>query len=253
MSREEFLLREREPLAESKLRAYAVLLARRAAREPLAYITGEKEFWSLAFSVTPAVLIPRPETELLVELALEHARHQRRTMRIVDIGTGSGAVAIALAKHLHTATVWATDVSPAAITVAEVNAARHGVKGRVRFFEADLFPPEAEADRFDVIVSNPPYVASAELSILAPEVREWEPRPALDGGADGLDCYRRIIAAAAAHLAEGGAVFLEIGSDQAAAVNGLFSRAGGYRPASVWRDYAGLDRVIAAEKAAALG
>jgi release factor glutamine methyltransferase len=253
LEREEFYLRLHERLNPSGRDAFEKLLERRAAREPLAYITGEKEFWSLDFLVTPAVLIPRPETELLVELALDYAGElaRDRRIKILDIGTGSGAIAVSLAKHLPESEVWAVDMASAALAIARANAERHNVEERMRFLRGDLFDAlDGTGVRFDLIVSNPPYIRTAELAGLAPEIREWEPLTALDGGADGLDCYRRLIGAAPLHLNEGGRILLEIGADLAEAVVGLFAGAGGYGPAGVQRDYAGRDRVVTAVKGA---
>jgi release factor glutamine methyltransferase len=256
LEQSEFYLRLGERLSSRHQEQFEKLLERRAAREPLAYITGKKEFWSLDFIVTPAVLIPRPETELLVELALDCARADRQAngIRILDIGTGSGAIAVSLAAHLPQSEVWAVDISGAALAVAEANAKRHGVAKRMRFFPGDLFEPVSRAAAlFDLIVANPPYIRSAELATLAPEIRRWEPLAALNGGADGLDYYRRIIGGAPSRLSDGGTVLLEIGSDLAAAVAGLFDGAGCYRPAEIHRDYAGRERVVAAVKGRARG
>jgi release factor glutamine methyltransferase len=245
----EIFLRLEERLSLRDQEEFQQLLDRRAAREPLAYITGHKEFWSLDFIVTPAVLIPRPETELLVELALDCAREllRREPIKILDIGTGSGAIAVSLAKHLPESTIWAVDVSTAALGIAEANAKRHGVDKRVEFLCGDLFDALDEAEaKFDVIVSNPPYIRHAELSGLAPEIRDWEPLTALDGGADGLGYYRSIIRAAPGHLNDDGRMMLEIGSDMAEPVIALIALAGCFAPANVHRDYAGHDRVVAA-------
>jgi release factor glutamine methyltransferase len=252
----ELYLRLQDRLGSRDQEQFQGLLARRGAREPLAYITGNKEFWSLDFIVTPAVLIPRPETELLVELALACARElpSNQRVKILDIGTGSGVIAVSLAKHLPESAVWAVDISAAALGVARANAKRHNVEGRIRFLQGDLFDGVDEADaKFDLILSNPPYIRSAELPGLAPEIRDWEPWAALDGGADGLDCYRKIVGAAPTCLTEGGRLVLEIGSDLTEAVADLFARAGCYGPASVHRDCAGRDRAVGAVKGASSG
>jgi len=231
------------------------LLTRRAKGEPVAYITGHKEFWSLDFVVTPDVLIPRPETELVVELTLEVAimATTKAPLKILDIGTGSGVIAIALAKELPAAEIWAVDVSAAALNIAEINAQRHGVAERIKLLDGDLFDPFTElGHRFDVIVSNPPYVLSKEIANLGREVRDWEPKMALDGGPDGLDCYRQIIGGAHTYLAPEGRVLLEIGEDQGTAVAGLFVPAGRFEAATIFQDYAGKDRVIGASKIARL-
>ena len=222
-------LRLKNRLSSGDQEQFQKLLERRAAREPLAYITGNKEFWSLDFIVTPAVLIPRPETELLVDLALDCARElpSRQRIKILDIGTGSGAIAVSLAKHLPESEVWAVDISGASLRVAAANAKQHNVTERMRFVRGDLLDAlDQVGATFDLILSNPPYVRSAELAGLAPEIRDWEPRTALDGGVDGLDYSRRLIGAAPSHFNEGGRMLLEIGSDAAQAVVDLFARAG---------------------------
>jgi release factor glutamine methyltransferase len=242
-------------LNDSDEKIFRESLTRRAQGEPVAYITGHKEFWSLDFVVTPDVLIPRPETELVVELTLEGAimATTKAPLKILDIGTGSGVIAIALAKELPAAEIWAVDVSAAALNIAEVNARRHGVAERIKFLDGDLFNPIAELGRrFDVIISNPPYVLSKEIANLGREVRDWEPKMALDGGPDGLDCYRQIIGGAHTYLAPEGRVLLEIGDDQGTAVAGLFVRAEGFEAATIFQDYAGKDRVIGASKIARL-
>jgi release factor glutamine methyltransferase len=216
------------------------LLARRRAREPLAYIVGHKEFWSLDFSVTPDVLIPRPETELLVELAL-----QTRARYFCDLGTGSGCIAVALASESPQAEIWALEVSPAALAVAQANARRHAVAGQVRFVETDLFVSVA-GRRFDAVISNPPYVPAADMEDLQPELA-WEPRQALDGGAAGLDVIQRLLAAAPAHLVDGGYLFMEIGACQEPAVTAL-AKAAGFAEISVHQDAAGLPRVLLARR-----
>ncbi|HEX2226273.1 MAG TPA: peptide chain release factor N(5)-glutamine methyltransferase [Candidatus Binatia bacterium] len=251
LTREDLFTRLREQISVPDQHRFRRLLRRRAAREPLAYITGHKEFWSLDFVITPAVLIPRPETELLVELILDHAGgySANRALRILDIGAGSGAIAVTLAKYLPHAEVWAIDVSGAALGVAETNAKRHRVEKRMRFFQGDLFHALSQEDAiFDIIVSNPPYIRHAELAALAPEVCWWEPAGALDGGIDGLDFYRKIIATSACHLRDGGRIFFETGSELAEAVVVLFAGAGTYLPADTFRDYAGLNRVVAATR-----
>jgi release factor glutamine methyltransferase len=230
------------PACHDRLRA---MLVRRLAREPLPYIVGRKEFWSLDFVVTPAVLIPRPETELLVELSIETTNRRGSPARLCDLGTGSGCIAVVLAREVPGAEVWAVDVSEAALAVAATNARQHGVAARIHFMASDLLGALARP-RFDLIVSNPPYVATADLAHSQPELR-WEPHAALDGGQAGLETIRRVLAAAPAHLAEGGWLMMEFGADQAAAVTGL-ARAAGLRDLSVRRDCAGRPRVLVARK-----
>jgi release factor glutamine methyltransferase len=215
---------------------FAAWLRRRLAGEPVAYITGEREFYSLAFKVTPAVLIPRPETELLVELAIERVAPDTPAS-VLDLGTGSGCVAVAIAKHRPRARVTATDISRVALAVARENAARHGTD--IEFIESDWFAALA-GRRFDLIVANPPYVAEGDRHLSEGDVR-FEPRAALVGGADGLTCIRTIAADSRAHLARGGRLFIEHGHDQAARCRALLHEQG-YREVMSRRDLAGIER-----------
>jgi release factor glutamine methyltransferase len=250
MNQADFYVRVDDVIGPDVERQLWRLLRRRARREPLAYITGHKEFWSLDFIVTPDVLIPRPETELLVEAALERTRSVARSvLKILDVGTGSGAIAVCLAKELPEAQISAIDISSRALQVARENAERHGVADRIRFVQGDLFAPVAgEPESFDLILANPPYIRSADLAELAPEIREWEPIAALDGGADGLAYYRRIATDCESYLTTGGHVPLEIGDTMGEAVARIFARAGGYETPVILRDYAGKERVIATRK-----
>ena len=217
--------------------AFAALAERRRQGEPIAYILGEREFYGLEFGVTQAVLIPRPETELLVELALERIPGDAAA-RVLDLGTGSGAIAVALAKQRPQARVTAVDVDYAALTVARANAKRHGVS--VRFFCGDWFGA-LPGESFELIVSNPPYVAAGDAHLAVGDVR-FEPQRALLGGADGLDCIRAIVAKARAHLGPGAWLLFEHGYDQAEACRALLE-AGGYREVQSWPDLAGIPRV----------
>lgn len=246
----EFYLRVDEAIVPDVELRFWELLRRRAAREPLAYITGYKEFWSLDFDVTPDVLIPRPDTEVLVEAALERARSMDKSpLKIIDIGTGSGAIAVSLATELRQGEVTAVDISSAALRVARGNAERHGVAQRIRFVEGDMFAPvAAERESFHLIVANPPYIRSGDLAGLAPEIREWEPIVALDGGTDGLDAYRRIVSESGRYLAADGHVLIEIGDGMGKSIAEMFANAGDCEAAAVLRDYAGNERVIAARK-----
>ncbi|MGD0156404.1 MAG: peptide chain release factor N(5)-glutamine methyltransferase [Terracidiphilus sp.] len=203
---------------------YRALVERRRDDEPIQYIAEEVEFYGLAFQVNRDVLIPRPETEHVVERAIALAGGFERP-RIVDVGTGSGAIAVALAKALPEAQIFATDISEAALAVAQANAERHGVADRVQFFEGDLLEPVA-GERFEIVISNPPYVAEIDRDRLAVEVRDYEPVLALFAGADGLDVYRRLVPGALGALVPGGFVALEIGCGQKAAVESLLVRAG---------------------------
>lgn len=251
MERERLYMNTEAPMSAGQEAKFRELVLRRSRREPVAYVTGHKEFWSLDFVVTPEVLIPRPETELLVEVALQYVGklEEESSVKILDLGTGSGVIPVCLAKEKPTAKIVAVDISPIALDVARMNATRHGVANRIRFLSGDLFAPLKPLRKtFTVIVSNPPYIRTGELSTLAPEISSWEPMIALDGGAEGMDAYRRIIEQAHEYLAPGGAIVLEIGADLASAVAELFARSGSYGPASMFQDYAGKDRVIAAMK-----
>ncbi len=234
------------PLSPEQQARFHKLVARRADREPLAYLLGHREFYGLDFLVDPRVLIPRPETEHLVEEALRLAARLPPSLRLADVGTGSGAIAVALAVHLPQATVYALDASAEALAMAAANAQRHGVSGRVRCLAGDLLTPLPEA--VHLIVANLPYVARDEWAALAPEIREHEPRQALDGGPDGLNLIRRLLATAPSHLCPGGAVLLEIGAGQGAAVIALARRHFPQAAVRLLPDYAGLDRVVVVSK-----
>jgi release factor glutamine methyltransferase len=237
------LMTEAVQLNPDVIRAFRRMVARRAEHEPLAYIIGRKEFFSLDFEVTPAVLIPRPETETLIEEALKFLAPRKKPPRVLDIGTGSGAIAVAIAMNALDAHLVATDVSDDALEVARHNATRHRCEDRIDFIRADLFP--AADARFDLIVSNPPYIADADLDALQPEIRLYEPRLALTAGPDGLDFYRRIAADCRSRLNPDGALMVEIGAGQASAIEALFRRAG-FSNIDAVRDLAGIERVVLA-------
>jgi release factor glutamine methyltransferase len=226
-----------EAVAAASEKAFVDLAGRRLQGEPMAYILGEREFYGLEFRVTPAVLIPRPETELLVELALQRIS-EGAPARVLDLGTGSGAIAVVLARERPQAQLTAVDVDYAALGVARENAARH--KARVRFFCGDWFGA-LPGERFDLIVSNPPYVAAGDAHLAQGDVR-FEPQRALLGGADGLDCIRAIALNARVHLRPGAWLLLEHGHDQAEACRALL-QAQGYREVQSWPDLAGIPRV----------
>jgi len=213
-----------KPLAESELAGYRDLIKRRLGGEPVAYLLGEHEFWALPFWIDPSVLVPRPDTETVIETALAMRPDRAAPCSVLDLCTGSGVIAIALARELPAARVVATEISAEAAAVARRNAERHGVADRVDVRVGDLFAPVA-GERFDLIASNPPYIATAVIATLAPEVRR-EPALALDGGADGLAFYDRICREAASHLGPGGGLVVEHGFDQADAVRERFARAG---------------------------
>jgi release factor glutamine methyltransferase len=222
---------------------FASLLDQRFRGEPIQYITGETEFYGLPFKVTPDVLIPRPETEHLVEKTIKLAG-LRAAPRMIDICTGSGAIAIALAHALPAADITATDLSPAALTIARENAQRNSVESRIRFLQGDLLEPVA-GERFDLLVANPPYVPAIDRESMSVEVRDHEPALALFAGVDGLDIYRRLISAAPGVLVPGSFIVLEIGHGQARAVEELLATAG-FRAIEFIPDLQGIPRVACA-------
>jgi release factor glutamine methyltransferase len=229
---------------------FRTLVQKAATGYPVAYLTGTKEFFSLSFEVTPDVLIPRPETEILVERTIRALRSvPRPAARILDLGTGSGCIAVSLARHLPDARIAASDCSPAALAVARRNAERHGVAERIEFRCGDLFEPWSTADSepaiFDFIVCNPPYVA--ENGPVEPQVREYEPHVALFAGADGLDLIRRIVRDAARFLRPAAQLLLEIGFDQASAVRALLDPAV-WTDVAFYRDGGGHPRVLHARR-----
>ena len=236
-----------QPLESEERRHFKALILKRVQGTPTQYLTGVQEFWSLAFRVTPAVLIPRPETEHLVELALNLARSFSQPA-ILDLGTGSGAIAISLKHELPHANIYASDLSEAALTIARENAQSLLAAGRqMTFFQGDLFAPFSEMT-FDLIVSNPPYISESDYAALACEVREHEPKLALYAGKDGLDVYRCLVAQAPAHLNPHGCVLVEIGFGQKDAVVRIFEQHH-FSIERIVKDYAGIERVIAARKA----
>jgi len=236
----EIATHEREPVGEAGAQQWELLLQRRLTGESVARIIGEREFYGLAFGLNAATLEPRPETEMLVDLAIASLP---KGGRLLDLGTGSGAIAIAVLVNRSDASAVATDLSAVALQAARGNAERHGIERRISLLPGNWFEPvEAE---FNLIISNPPYITSAIVDTLSPEVRDFDPRLALDGGPDGLAPYRVIAAQAAQYLVPGGQVLVEIGYDQGAAVMALFVEAG-FGDVMVYRDLAGLDRVTSA-------
>lgn len=230
------------PLDETELAAYRGMVTRRGRREPLQHILGTQEFYGLDFEVSPDVLIPRHDTETLVTTALESVPAARS---VLDIGTGSGCIAIAVAKQLPAAMVLATDISEAALVVARRNAELNGTN--IELLHGSLLEPVGDRC-FDLILSNPPYIPSADIASLEPEVRHGDPLRALDGGIDGLDIYRLLVPAAVAHLNPGGWLLVEVGVGQAADVARLFREVPGYGEPIVVADPGGIERVVGAER-----
>jgi release factor glutamine methyltransferase len=231
------------------LERFEAMVVRRAAREPLAYIVGRREFFSLELAVRPGVLIPRPETETVVEAALEFLR-AHPAASVLDIGTGSGAIAIAIAANAPAARIVATDISKVSLEIAADNATRHRCEHRIAFRAGDCFAAlAAGATPFDLIVSNPPYIPHTGIAALEPEVRDFEPTVALEGGTDGMDFYRRIAAGLARWLVPGGEAILEVGAGQADTVAAMM-RGAGWSGAERLRDLAGVARVVRARRAA---
>lgn len=229
------------------------ILKKRAAGEPLQYLLGEADFMGLALKVSPGVLVPRPETEILVERALDWVAEQKRDLKVLDIGSGSGNIAIALAKSASglRLSIASVDISDICLETARANAARHGVGDRVTFFGSDIFSSFKENEAFDVIISNPPYVTQDEYQDLPQDVKR-EPRAALVGGEDGLYFYRRIQEGARRHLKGLGIIFLEIGETQAEAVKDIFCDRSFWADARIIKDYNDKDRVAIIERSRGL-
>ena len=239
------LYRENPELSPSQMDTLSGILMRRGKREPLQYILGHVDFYGIDIRVGTGVLIPRPETEFLVEASIKSAFSQKSTtgepVHILDLCTGSGCVALAIGKHLPSAVVYATDISDKALSYAYENRKRNGI-GNVTFLKGDLYEP-VDGQEFDLIVSNPPYVKSNDMNLLQPEIIDWEPREALDGGKDGMVFYRRILPLAGRCLKEGGAIFLEIGQGGAYEVIEI-AVSSGFSCEHIIRDYAGIQRVL---------
>ncbi|GHA37747.1 release factor glutamine methyltransferase [Devosia pacifica] len=234
--------REREEAPEQATILYNSLIEKRASGMPVARLTNEQWFYGLAFQLSPATLVPRPETEALVDLALAMLGAQEAP-RFLDLGTGSGCIGVSIAANLPRVTGVATDLSVEALRVAADNARRHGVADRLKFLEGEWFRALDELHSFDLIVSNPPYIQSDVITGLAREVREHDPLLALDGGTDGLDAYRQLAAEAGRYLRPRGKLAVEIGFDQGEAVSALFEEAG-FADVIIEKDLAGLDRIV---------
>lgn len=243
LTRVELYLEPTRALSLSEQAGFTKLVERRGLREPVPYITGVQEFMALEFAVSKDVLIPRADTEALVETALNWARQEQGPLRLLDLCTGSGVVAVCLAHYLPQAEVWAGDISVAALSIARANASRHNAK--VHFRQGDLLEPFTGQAPFRLVTANPPYIPGGEIEGLEPEVSFAEPRLALDGGPDGLDFYRRIAAEVQAVLVPGGKLMLEIGWDQYEGVREILLGAG-FLEIGLVQDYAGRDRVVTA-------
>ncbi len=241
-----------EPLTDAQRAVMRDLAKRRAKSEPVAYLVGHREFFSLDFRVTPDVLIPRPDTETLVVELLDAAR-PLESPRVLDLGTGSGCIAIAVAVNLPSARVTATDLSEAALAVARGNAETHSVSDRIRFLQGDLFSPLDAGEQFEVIASNAPYIADHESETLQNDVRKYEPHSALFAGPNGTEVLFRIIDGASARLVPGGAMLLEISPEQAPVVRARIESSGAYQDIRMVKDSAGLARVVCARRKNRLG
>ncbi|MBN2123208.1 MAG: peptide chain release factor N(5)-glutamine methyltransferase [Deltaproteobacteria bacterium] len=241
------------PLTEEEVAGYRSLIKRRILREPIQYITGRQEFWSMEFAVGPDVLIPRPESEILVEQVLLLKREgmlpEGKPLRVLDIGTGSGCLAVSVAKEIEEASLWATDVSGKALSVALLNARRHGMEGRIEFRQGDIWQPFAHEEMlFEMILSNPPYISSGAMDTLPQEVRDYEPRGALDGGEEGLFYIKRILSEGPAFLSPGGWVLLEMDPEQIPKAVDIVESSGFYGEHRRVKDHCHRYRVLMARK-----
>jgi release factor glutamine methyltransferase len=243
----DLLVRYDEQPSEAERGRFRELIQRRVAGWPVAYLVGTRDFYLLSFDVSPAVLVPRPETETLVLEALGTLK-PLAAPAVLDLGTGSGCIAVSIAYQKKDARVTAVDVSPDALAVARRNAAKHGVADRIEFLQGDLFAPVPPGRTFDLVVSNPPYIAPGEFPSLAPDVRDHEPRIALEGGPDGLAFYRRIAAGVGPFLKPGGRLLMEIGYTQDEFVRAILAAEAALEVGPTLRDMGGHPRVVAARK-----
>ena len=239
-----------QPLNERDISSYRSLVKRRINREPVQYITGVQEFWSLEFIVGPQVVIPRPETEVLVEQVLSIWGDEKgHGPTILDLGTGSGAIAISLARELQGATIWASDISDEALKLARINSEKHGEDNRIQFIQGDLFHAlDVKSHKFDIIVSNPPYIASEDYHLLPPEVRDYEPRRALDGHEGGIFFIEKIIMEGPGYLKPGGWLLIEMDPRQTLKALKMIEQSGHYGEKRCVKDYSQKDRVVMARK-----
>jgi release factor glutamine methyltransferase len=253
LSREGLYTRLKDPIGEGEKRVSEALINRRLSGEPLQYILGRQEFWSIDLKVDPRVLIPRPDTEILVEQALSVLSRisSKKPPGVLEIGTGSGAIAIAIAREIRKVFFVATDVSRKALILARQNAREAGASEKIAFIQGDLFQPfrcpEGKGP-FDIILSNPPYIKKSEMEQLAREVKDFEPAIALNGGEDGFDFHRKIISEAPGYLKRDGWLFLEVGQGQAAGVSGMIGKTGNFLSLERIRDLSGIERVVKAQK-----
>lgn len=241
------------PLTDQEISGYRTLIRRRAMREPIQYITGIQEFWSLEFHVNPEVMIPRPETEILVEQAIRLLRHKGQSPEssapILEIGTGSGIIAISIVKEIQDVLIYATDISEGALNVAMKNAIKHNLHERIRFFVGDIFEPlKQNKSVFQMILSNPPYIPTPDISSLQVEVKDYEPHVALNGGEDGLEIIKRIIGGAHLFLAHDGWLILEMDPRQMDRAVGLLEETHMFGNYKIKKDYSNNDRVLMAQK-----
>lgn len=254
LERIDLYLRHDQPLSKSELKKFKDLIKRRIKREPVAYITGIKEFWAIDIGVSKDVLIPRPETECLVEIALSllpenlNDELNPEAKRILDIGTGSGAIILALASTKPKHIFFASDCSRKALAIASQNAKRHNLNGKINFFVGKWFEPLNNGSLFDIIISNPPYIPTKTIGNLQPEIYKYEPIIALDGGSNGLNCLTHIINNAHLYLKKRGSLLLEIGYDQKNRVSKIIDQCGKYENVVFTKDYSGYYRVVQINK-----
>jgi release factor glutamine methyltransferase len=252
IKRQELWLQNKYSWGNNELMRWKDFICRRSTHEPFAHIVGRKEFWSLDFKVNSNVLIPRPETEHLIDclLNIESIYPNKENVKILDIGTGSGNIAVVAAREISHSNVMAIDIRPEALAVAEENVRRYELSERVQLLQSDLFENLNEGDNgeFDFILSNPPYIKSHEIDCLMPEVRDHEPKSALDGGISGLEFYERIISGSGPWLRPGGYLILEIGVEQTEAISMIIEKQGGFEVPNVNQDYSGRNRIISAQR-----
>ncbi len=255
--RQKLYLNSEKQLTNMEINTFKGFIQRRSKREPIQYIIGEEEFRGLIFKVTRDVLIPRPETELVVEEAVKIIEGQRakgkgQKINIIDLCTGSGCIAVSAAKESPDSKIYATDISEKALSVAKENAERNDVENKITFLQGSFFEPLKNLgleEKIDIILSNPPYVSKKDMEKLQPEIKEYEPHLALYAGEDGLDSYRKIIPEAFAYLKKGGCLILEIGYGQAEGVKELFAHYPAYDKIEIIKDLSGIERVVEAKKA----